>query len=89
VAALKDSLFLLDQATWKSVDHPDACDCGRPDVHEELRKFADAIVSISASASHKRHITISRRRYPLVLLHDELSNVKSAKGNEPDSKSAL
>jgi tetratricopeptide (TPR) repeat protein len=72
VVALKGSLFSLDQATWNSVDHPDACNCGRPDLHEELRKFADAIVSISASASRKRDITIGRRRYPLVPLHDEL-----------------
>jgi len=75
VVALKGSLFSLDQATWNSLDHPDACDCGRPDLHEELRKFADPIVSISASASRKRDITISRRRYPLVPLHDEPSNV--------------
>lgn len=68
VAALKGSLFSVDPATsrWSQVEHADACDCGRTDVHEELLRYAAAIVGTSALSSRRQDLTMRRRRCLLV-----------------------
>lgn len=88
VAALKGSLFSLDQTTgrWNPADHPEACDCGRLDMHESLREFGSAIVSTFGS-SRQRDVTINRRKYPL-LRPGDVPNIQS-EADEPDSASAL
>jgi hypothetical protein len=67
---LKGNLFAFDPNTntWRHAEHPEGCNCDSPEVHDETRRLASALVAAySASASNQR-IVISKRAYPVISL---------------------
>jgi len=71
IAFLRGSLFAVDSGTgkWAPASHPDACECGRPEVHANLRDLAESLVALYRQTREKPHLwTIWKKKHRAVFV---------------------
>jgi tetratricopeptide (TPR) repeat protein len=71
IGVSKGSLFAFDSETgrWTVAEHPEGCECGRPEVHEEVRSFAQHLALARLTGGVKQDVVIGKRRCEVVALN--------------------
>jgi hypothetical protein len=65
IASHRGVLFTYDAAvdSWQPLEHPDACDCGRFEVHQEIRQLASGLVAAYVDLPAKSRHRASLDKY--------------------------
>jgi hypothetical protein len=87
-AFLRGSLFAVDSGTgkWVPAPHADACECGRPEVHSNLRELAEALVAVYRQTREKPYLRSTwKKKYPAVFVeeapHDDGGSAQRERDN--------
>jgi hypothetical protein len=88
IAFLRGSLFAVDSGTgkWVPAPHADACECGRPEVHSNLRELAEALVAVYRQTREKPYLRSTwKKKYPAVFVeeapHDDGGSAQRERDN--------